>query len=174
MDAPRNINQSNSNEWYTPQRFTNAARLLMGGIDLDPASCAYANEWIQAATYYTIETNGLEQEWYGRVWMNPPYGKVKNKSGAGLWVDRLIEQYECGNVTEAVCLVNAVPGELWFAPLWEYPICFPKQRIKFVAPVKKHNPTHSNALVYFGPQIERFVEIFSQFGPIAQVTRRAA
>ena len=56
-----------------PREVVDAARAVLGAIDLDPASCAEANTVIQATTIYTVEDNGLERSWHGRVWMNPPY-----------------------------------------------------------------------------------------------------
>jgi hypothetical protein len=47
----------------------------MGGIDLDPASCATANETVRARTFYSRKDDGLKRPWFGRVWLNPPYGK---------------------------------------------------------------------------------------------------
>jgi len=168
------INQSISNEWYTPPEYIEAARELMGGIDTDPASNDQANEWIRASTYYTKDRNGFDEPWHGRVWLNPPYGKEEGDSNQQRWTARLIEQYQDGITTEAVCLVNAVPGNLWFAPLWDFPICFVARRIQFYDPTGAlGQPTHSNVLVYLPDpnqrdrQFARFVRIFSQFGPVA-------
>jgi len=168
------INQSISNEWYTPPEYIEAARELMGGIDTDPASNDQANSWIKASTYYTKDRNGFDEPWNGRVWLNPPYGKEAGESNQQRWTARLIEQYKDGATTEAVCLVNAVPGNLWFAPLWDFPICFVARRIQFYDPTGAlGQPTHSNVLVYLPDpnrrdrQFARFVRIFSQFGPVA-------
>ena len=54
-------NNSGENEWYTPSRFIESARIVMGTIDLDPASSALANENVKASTYFDEKTNGLEQ-----------------------------------------------------------------------------------------------------------------
>lgn len=162
------LTSSATNEWYTPPEYVEAARALMGGIDLDPASCATANETVQAERFFTAKDDGLSQEWAGRVWMNPPYGKEDGKSNQGRWTARLIEQYEACAIDQAVFLVNATTDRAWFKPLWSYPICFVDQRIQFLDPNgnRQTSPTHGNALVYLGPRIDRFVEIFSQFGQV--------
>ena len=90
MSDHENIHQSKSNEWYTPAPYIEAARRVMGEIDLDPASSTFANHIVRAKMYYAIEDNGLEQNWKGRVWLNPPYGKTNNKSNQGIWLRKLI------------------------------------------------------------------------------------
>lgn len=163
------LQSSESNEWFTPAVYVDAARELMGGIDVDPASCEFANRTVQAATYYDITMNGLDREWRGRVWLNPPYGRDGGDSNQEIWSRRLIEQYDTGIVTEAVLLVNAVPGNKWFQPLWRFILCFPDHRIRFYSQeTDASQPTHSNALIYLGEQHERFNALFSQFGVVVK------
>ena len=59
---PYITNNSHDGEWYTPSRYIESARRVMGSIDLDPASCEKANRTVKAGTYYTVEDNGLLYE----------------------------------------------------------------------------------------------------------------
>ncbi len=160
---------SKNNEWYTPVKYINAAKKLMNGIDLDPASCAFANETVDAADYYHISKSGLEHDWWGRVWLNPPYGYTDGESNQALWSNRLIDQYTNGNITEAVLLVNAAVDTSWFQRLLDYPVCFTRGRINFTTPEPVANgSTHGSAFVYFGPQPDEFFKIFSEFGRVVR------
>lgn len=166
--VPSALLTSETNEWFTPPQYVDMARELMGGIDLDPASNAYANEKVvQAATYYDIQANGLDKEWAGRVWLNPPYGREEGGSNQEAWSRRLIEQFEAGITKEAVLLVNANTEAKWFQPLYNYLICFTNHRIRFYnTEGTPSQPTQGNAFIYFGNQQERFTELFSQFGVV--------
>ncbi len=63
-------------ECYTPVWLVEAARTALGGFDLDPASCAVANEVVRATRIHTAEDNGLLQPWCGRIFVNCPGGLV--------------------------------------------------------------------------------------------------
>lgn len=164
------LNQSTSNEWYTPAVYIEAAREVMGSIDLDPASCAFANQMVKAARYYTIHDDGLLQDWHGNVWLNPPYGRLNGKSNQALWSQKLIAEHRTGRVRQALMLTNVATGTRWFSPLWDFPICFVVGRIQFYTDGYKlgQGATHDNAIVYLGENDARFVEFFSQFGPIVR------
>ncbi len=160
---------SESAEWYTPSVYIEAARELMGAIDVDPASNEFANQVVKARTFYTPKTNGLTKRWPGRVWLNPPY-----KGDGPRFIARLLEQYQSGVTTEAVLLVNANTEATWFQPLYDYLICFTDHRIRFYNQNgASSQPTQGNAFVYFGRQRQRFIEVFRRFGTVVTVAYRA-
>ncbi|KKN46555.1 hypothetical protein LCGC14_0671490 [marine sediment metagenome] len=65
-----NTNTLNNDEWLTPLDLIKA----VGPFDLDP--CApIVRPWDTAKNHYTVEDNGLDCQWTGRVWLNPPYGR---------------------------------------------------------------------------------------------------
>jgi phage N-6-adenine-methyltransferase len=156
--------QSAENEWYTPARYIEHARAVLGAIDLDPASCLAANRTVRAATFYAIDTDGLAQDWQGRVWLNPPYGRL-----AGDFTRKLLTNYETGNVTAAIALVNAHCTDTgWFGGLWDHALCFTDHRIDFDSGErgKQSSSTHGSVFAYLGPDTAKFADIFSAFGAV--------
>lgn len=177
--------QGKSNEWYTPARYIEAAREVMGGIDLDPASCELANRTVKAARFYTAKENGLAQEWQGNVWLNPPYSSERSTKGLGggklrgptdLFIAKLLKEYGSGNVLQAVALVNADTNRKWFQCLWNYILCFTHRPVHFYKPTVDGNlekdsrncSFFGSCLVYLGPHEQRFINTFSTFGTIAK------
>lgn len=151
-------------EWYTPPRYLDAARAVLGQIDLDPASSFAANTTVRAACIYTLDDDGLTQPWEGRVWLNPPYG-----TSGPAFVARLIEAFNAGDVTEAITLVNANSCDAkWFQPLWDHTLCFTHHRIDFISPhgEKASSSTHGSVFVYLGSRQSVFAEHFRPFGAV--------
>ncbi len=149
---------SQSDEWYSPGHIVERARLVMGGIDLDPASSAAANATIQAARFYTSDQDGLLQPWAGRVWLNPPYSTVAS------WTAQLMRAYIDGAIDQAVLLVPARTDTRWFDPLYVYPHCFIRGRLRFGG--AKSGAPFPSAVVYLGPHVARFVDVFGALGRI--------
>ncbi len=161
------LHQSKSQEWYTPAHYIEAVREVMGAIDLDPASCELANETVKAAQFFNTSDDGLKHSWPGRVFLNPPYGRIGGRSSAAVWSQRLIDQYTAGTTEEAILLVNACPGDKWFMPLFQRPLCFTDHRIRFYNEQgQSSQPTKGNAFVYFGLNVTRFANVFDRFGVI--------
>lgn len=159
------INALSNNEWFTPKVYIDAVYQVLGRIDVDPASNPQANETVKAKTFYTQDDNGLEHDWPGKVWLNPPYG-----GEAADFIARLLQQFEAGITTEAITVVNSnVTDTKWFAPLWDHTLCFTNHRINFSSPTEAANgSTHGSVFVYLGWRVQRFVESFWQFGVVVR------
>lgn len=105
-----------NDEWLTPPEIVKA----FGEFDLDPCS-PIVRPWDTAANHFSVNDDGLSQEWKGRVWLNPPFGREAVK-----WLRKLAAHgdgvalipartetamfYECvWNVAQAVCFMKGRP-----------------------------------------------------------------
>jgi phage N-6-adenine-methyltransferase len=152
------------NEWYTPGEYVQLARHVMGGIDLDPASCELAQRTVDAAKFYSIEDDGLRHEWCGRIWMNPPY----SKDLCALFINKLIDEIDYGRVKQACILVNNATETGWCQRLLEVAeaVCFVAGRIRFVDKFGKpaNSPLQGQLVAYYGSDADLFVSTFARVG----------
>lgn len=156
---PHVTNNSKDDEWYTPAQYIEAARKVLGTIDLDPASNDFANETVKATTYYTEETDGLAQEWFGNIWMNPPYSTAL----LNRFADKLVES----DFEQAIVLVNNATETAWFEKMVgsASAIVFHKGRIKFVKRDGEHGtPLQGQAFIYYGDNPDKFLDVFGEYG----------
>lgn len=151
-------NNSGNNEWYTPPKYIDIAREVMGSIDTDPATSELANRNVQAKTYYTAEDNGLDKEWHGNVWMNPPYAQPLISQ----FSEKLVEELSNGNAEQAMVLVNNATDTVWFNNLAKHAsaIWFIKGRIKFIDVEGNPGgaPLQGQCILYFGENASKFME----------------
>ena len=162
-DKPHISYNSGNNEWYTPAEYIQAARAVLDVIDLDPASTELANTVIKANQIYTIEDDGLAQEWIGNIWLNPPYSADLIPE----FINKLSEEIRLGNVESAIVLVNNATETKWFRVLvgLANAICFPTGRVKYWGVDGIIGaPLQGQAIVYIGNKPYIFCKLFGDFG----------
>ena len=132
----------------------------MGGIDLDPASSKLANETVRAKEYYTIEDDGIKKDWYGRVWLNPPYSQPD--------ISNFAKAVTSKSYDEIMILVNNATETDWFRMMAEISeaICFINKRLKFIDRDGKPSgsPLQGQAIIYRGNNIDGFIKKFKENG----------
>lgn len=168
VNRPHVSYNSGNNEWYTPADIIEAARAVMGSIDIDPASNDIAQKVVKAKIYYTAETNGLNKKWTGNVWLNPPYASEL----IGKFVDKLIKEQE--HYEQAIILVNNATETEWFRKIISIAsaVCFPKGRVKFYLPDGKTGaPLQGQAILYIGASPKKFTDTFLKVGWCCGVLR---
>lgn len=89
------------NENYTPLKYIEMSRKVLGSISLDPFSCQKANELVKAERFFDIEMDAFSQSWECKtMFMNPPYS-------GGLFkpvIKKFIEELQ--NIGHAIVLTN--------------------------------------------------------------------
>jgi hypothetical protein len=187
MNQAQQINQTSGEvEYYTDPEIISAARSFLGVIELDPASSAKANETIKAVRFFGIGDDSLNRKWNGRIWMNHPFGRKEPSCaeacdkahvhhdypfhGNAAWIDKLVTEYDLGNITEALCITYACTSEKWFQPLFAFPQCFLAPRTNYYLPdgTLKKGVTKGSVITYIGDHPIRFKVCFHEFGTCHQ------
>lgn len=153
---------SETAEHYTPPAIVKRVIRLLGEIDLDPCSNLGIPN-VPARVHYTKIEDGLAPPWFGRVYMNPPYGRE-----IGSWVGKLVREYIEGDVHSAVTLLPARVDTSWFGMLYGFPICFLRGRLRFLDSLGnlQGSAPFPSMIVYLGTNFERFRSEFQPLGLI--------
>lgn len=93
-----------NDELYTPKALFDKLGLE---FDLDVASSYNENIATPTTHRFTIEDDALSKEWFGRVWMNPPFSKPSP------WVDKWLKH---GN---GVMLTPLGGNGRWLQKAWD-------------------------------------------------------
>ena len=129
-----------NDRWLTPLSIIEA----LGTFDLDP--CAAPGHATAVTTWTPEEVgDGLSLEWFGRVWLNPPYGRESR-----VWLERLVA-HGCGTALIPV----ATGTKLWQEVVFPFAawVLFYRHRVTFLHPKGDKGGMVSpaaSALVAFG------------------------
>jgi len=110
----------------TPKWIVNPLYKAIDGFDLDPASGAEPEPY--AENKYTEEDDGLSQDWFGHVWLNPPYGREHNND----WAKKAFQE---SNKTKSItALVPASTSTQWWQKYYAKAdvFCFIEGRVEFL------------------------------------------
>lgn len=153
--------ENKSDEWATPKSLVRPLSDAVGGFDLDPASGAERTP--HAPNVYTKEDDGLTQQWFGNVFVNPPFSdKVK-------WIEKAMSEVNGGNADLVVMVLPVDTSTAWYHDLvTQAPVvCFVGPgRMDFDRRSQGHvnegNPSFAVMLVAFGDRIP--AELLGFFG----------
>lgn len=135
-----------SDEWLTPPELISS----LGSFDLDPCT-PEVMPWQTAAVRYTAMQDGLRCEWFGRVWMNPPYSDILP------WMKRLSDH---GNGYALVwSKTDTAAFQRYVFPTADS-IFFFFGRLKFLMPNggKKEKARFPSALIAYGDHNSEAIE----------------
>ncbi|WP_395340086.1 DNA N-6-adenine-methyltransferase [Ningiella sp. W23] len=165
------FSERDSDAWFTPSKYIHLVKKTMGGIDLDPFSCAQANELIGASRFFDEKSNAFSQQWFetpGSVFMNPPYSRQLINQSIALF----LEEWKKGMITEAIVLVNNATETKWFQHLLSEAsaLCLVNKRIAFENRDGKHvsGNTRGQVFLYYGKRIARFKKTFKSIGVVVK------
>lgn len=115
-----------SDEWYTPKRILDA----LPPMTLDP--CSDESKATPCRMHYVLSegNDGLDLNWRGRVWLNPPY------SNTAKWLEKMSGEVESGRVQAVLALLPYRPEGYWHDYVWPSLVALGhfRRRVRFEHP----------------------------------------
>ncbi len=187
--AQKAKHSSVKNEHYTPKWLVEDCRTVLEWFDLDPASDDHGNKVIQAAEIFTKDDDTLSQNWNGRVFLNPPGGRVPGgrESLPGTFWRKLMNSHMAFQLHREMFPKQPEPvgvsSFIWIgftveqlavlqkyhrlSPL-SFNVCVFRERIAFddASGSSQDDPTHANFVCYSGTRPHVFEGVFSKHGKV--------
>lgn len=172
-------------EWYTDVPFLSLCREIMDlgpdeKIDLDPFSCALANERVRAKQIITKEQDALDPATVWPKGLKTAFLNAPN-SITTLCVKRWLAWLADGGAVHSMQIANAAMGDTWVqealidAALDRAVVCFPASRYAFVdgdGQKAKSGGRSGQIVIYRGPDKERARRLLDGYVNLATKERK--
>lgn len=170
MTAGRKSTQ-NKQDWNTPIKYANTIEIFFdNNLQLDP--CSNKESIVKAANKFIFPIDGLKEEWnFTSIYINPPYGRNSDKKTTIKdWIKKAFDTHEKYNSEILMLIPVATNTSHWKEYIFgKASICFLYDtRLVFRIDNNENNKGSPMActIIYYGNNIERFKEIFKNFGYI--------
>ena len=143
--------------WRSPDYIIEFAQEIFGRIHLDPCASPNVNHHFATTNWTGNPDDGLNLDWYGNAFINPPYGsQIKH------WIDKSIEEHKSPSPPNQILLLPCRPGSKWFDKITKAGRTFavPDDRLYFDAAGPAPFPSFL-ILLTKAPRLERERLIFS-------------
>lgn len=152
------LRTSGFTHWNTPDDFLDTLRAFLP-IDLDPCSNPYSR--VAADCNVALPLDGLAWAWhaFGHTFVNPPYDELP------AWLHKAACER---TIHGADTITMLIPNSMETAAFREYvfghadAVAVWRRRVGFVRSDggKVSGNSHASALVYYGDEVERFIDHF--------------
>jgi len=127
-----------SDEWYTPQYIFDA----LGVVFTQDVAGDKGNIYQCVPCFHALR-DGLNEEWRGLIWMNPPFG---GRNGLVPWVEKFIAH------GDGIALVPDRTSAPWWQTLAKASevICFVSPKVRFMGADGNYGKSPSNGVTLHG------------------------
>ena len=146
--------ENRTDEYYTPSYIIKPISKSINGFDLDPCT----SEDFSEIAKNSFKENGLKEDWFGDVWLNPPYSDI------GPWLEKASKSVCCGDAETVFALVPYRTQTQWFQRNLDgcEAICFKEGCISFGD--SNDTAPYGSLILFYGEINEEIVSVLKELG----------
>lgn len=155
----------------TPTEYLMAASEVLDTITLDPASSSFANKHVCAETYFAASDRSLDINWFGNVWLNPPW-KINTTENTA-WIAKLLSEYKVKRVNAAIAMLPVVNFAHVILEAGDtevsFCLCRKPSMLYDRTMTQQVGENRSNMFIYVGDKHGLFMQVFSRYGAVFSI-----